>query len=302
MGSSLPVARPRVFDNSTIASVSRCPRKGYYQYWLNRAPSGTNYAIQFGLGYHKYREILEKLYLKDPNRDDWPMYHAVAYDVAVKGWENPPIGHSKEYLVETRLRTTCDQAFENWKQEKDAGIFNVLFTEQAFELILPNGKRYGGRFDQLLEWHGKLWIRDFKTTSRMGRTYAAQFDPNNQIAGYIWAASELSMRDIEGVMIETIYNTKTKGPEFHPLLSTRSEGHIEQWLETVQDEIGDIEAREERDVWAMRTEACSDYGGCYFRDACQKEYWSSIDDWLLANTTHSVWDFMNPDKEEGVVD
>ena len=60
-GLSLPIVEPEVFDNSMLSTFQRCPRKGFYQYGLQRSPSGTNYPIQFGVGYHKFRETLETL-------------------------------------------------------------------------------------------------------------------------------------------------------------------------------------------------------------------------------------------------
>jgi hypothetical protein len=52
----------------------------------------------------------------------------------------------------------------------------------------------------------------------------------------------------------------------------------------------------------MRTNSCDAYGGCYFRDACQKEYQPQVEAWLEFNTQESVWDFTNPEGEEGVTD
>lgn len=297
----LPVVRPRAFDFSIISQVARCPRKAFYQYWLNRSPTGKNYPINFGVAYHTYREMLEKMYLDNPE-GNWDLYHKAAFQIATEGWVDPPLEHTKAFLTHTRLRETCIQSFAEWKDEKLQGHRRVLFAEQGFEIILPSGRKYGGRFDQLFEWVGKLWVRDYKTTSRMGKRYAEQFEPNNQLAGYIWSASELSIRPVEGVLVEVVYNTKLKGPEFHPFISTRNKGHLDQWIESTEEELNQIEKMEERDVWPMRTGACNDYGGCYFREACKHEHWKGIERWLEGNTQHSVWDFMDPDKEKGDVD
>ena len=58
----------------------------------------------------------------------------------------------------------------------------------------------------------------------------------------------------------------------------------------------------ERDIYPMRTQACNDYGGCYFREACQKGTWHMVQRWLLAKTEESHWDFANPEGEKGVTD
>lgn len=303
---SMPIERTKVCDNSEVGTHQRCPTKGLFQYGMNRAPIGTNYPIQFGVAYHKFREILEVVWLEKPGDltdRDWARgVFELAWFAAIKGWEDPPLDHKKAYLTESRLSQACTKAFDNWLHEKQTGRFNVLFTEQAFDLALPSGRRFGGRFDQVLEWNGKLWVRDFKTVSRMGKTYGDQFEPNNQMTGYVWAAKELSGRPVEGVIIDVCYNTKNQGPEFYEFLTTRTPEHIERWIETIETEIVEIDRYYESMTFPMRTQACHDYGGCYFREACRKSSWAMVERWLEEKTTESHWDFMNPEAEEGVVD
>lgn len=221
---------------------------------------------------------------------------------AVFGWDEPPIGHKHEFLTKARLDATCNAAFEAWLEEKTDGLIKVLLWEQSFDLSLPSGDRYGGRFDQLIEWNKKLWLRDFKTTSRMGKGYGARFDPDNQMSGYIWGNQILSGTEIEGVLIDVVYNTKTKGPEFHPFLTTRTAWQIENWEEEVQCEIELVHGYFRTFTFPKRTTACEDFGGCFFRDACRRDGWGNIERWLKTNTAESVWDFADPKAEKGTVD
>lgn len=322
-GLSLPIVEPEVFDNSMLSTFQRCPRKGFYQYALQRAPAGINFPIQFGVAYHKFRESLEHLYnelVVEGGKDlDDPKFRVLLFEVAAKralqvtrltdpdgkpyyGWKEPPVEHRHSYLSESRLLITCRDAFETWLDEKEEGKTVIVLTEQSFDLDLPNEERYGGRFDQLVTLNRNLWLRDFKTTSRMGQGYAARFDPDNQMPGYIWASQRLSDEEVEGVIIEVVYNTKTKGPEFHPFLSTRTPWQIENWVEEVANEIEGVRRHFLNGIFPKRTTACNDYGGCFFREACRCDGWPNIERWLLSNTSHSVWDFANPEKEEGVVD
>jgi len=302
MGTSLPQVDREVYDNSVMSTHQGCPRKMFYQYRLNRASAGKNFPIQFGISYHKFRDVLETHWLKMQDMEAAQLYYDDAVLAASEGWEDPPVGHKHEYLTLSRLRTTMADSFLKWREEKINARLVVIHTERPFDLELPSGRRFGGRIDQLLEWNGKLWLRDFKTTGRMGASYDARFDPNNQISGYVWALQILSGRPVEGAIIEVVYNTKLKGPEFHPFLATRSAFHIESWLETVENELNDIERHVAADVWPQRTDHCLHFGQCAFLEACQQSSWSAIDDWLESRTIESVWDFMNPDKEKGVTD
>lgn len=314
-GKGLPVYQPRVLDHSTIEAHARCPRKAFYSYYLRRGPIGTNYPIGWGVVYHKFRELLDVQWLsaieegrhpkelvKDVARVD--QMRRNAFELSTANWEDPPPEHKKAWMTYDRLSDTLDMGYERWLTEKRQGEIIVLFTERAFELFLPSGRPYGGRMDQIVMWNGKLWARDFKTTSRMGASFPQQFEPNNQMTGYTWAAKEISLRDVEGVIIEVPYNTKTKGPEIHQFLSTRNKGHLEQWIASIEDEQDNIELHlartKERGLlaWPMRTTSCSDYGGCYYRGACQQSTPVMVEKWLEANTKYSEWDFTNPEGEE----
>ena len=326
-GLTLPIYDIEVFDNSILSTFQRCPRKGFYQYGLRRAPLGINYPIQFGVAYHKFQEVIENLYKKlivdgDKKLED-PKTQRLIYELAFSkatevtrvfqggvaelSWVDPPIGHDKEYLTKARLDATCEEAFDAWIEEKREGIIEVILSEQGFDLIIsenwPVGPmRYGGRFDQLISWNRKLWLRDFKTTTRMGKTYGQKFDPDNQMSGYVWAGGLLSGQPIEGASIETVYNTKTKGPEFHNHLSTRTDWQIANWKEEAIDEISTVRDHFVKRTFPKRTDSCNDYGGCFFRDACRRDGWGNIQRWLEANTVESFWDFTDPEGEEGTVD
>lgn len=305
MSTTLPVVPKAVLDTSVLQTHQRCPRKAYYQYWLNRSPSGKNYPIGFGLAYHAYREWMERAWI-DSGQDlakDGPVCHSYGVRRAMEVYpDDPPLGHKKEFLTRQRLRDSLEQAYTLWQTEKRQGIFKVLEVEQGFQLAFPNGRLFGGRMDQILEWNGQLWVRDFKTTSRMGATYAKQFDPNDQMTCYTWGASVLSGRKVQGVIIQVIYNTKTKGPEHHQFITTRSPAHIEEWQQNVEREGRLVDEHTAEEYFPMRTTGCSDFNGCFYRDCCGLSSWKQRDAWLRTHTIESHWDFMNPDDEEGVVD
>lgn len=307
---TLPTFEPEVLDNSQIETFQRCPRKYLLRYGLRRAPVGENYSIGFGLAYHKYREEVENFMIeRDCNMND--EVHAEALSTAVAGFKQPPQGHKKEFLSIDRLVQSCNLARMRIEREQARGAIEVIKSEDSFDLFLPTSdERFGGRMDQIIMWNGRIWIRDFKTTSYMGKTYADQFDPNNQMSGYVWAGTQLSGRPVQGVLIETVYNTKTRGPDIKQFLSTRSEGQIEQWSATVAHELTEIRKAWERMpeegylAFPQRTLACNDYGGCYYAGrhgdvgACSMNSGHEIEGWLEQKTQYSEWDFTDPDKEE----
>lgn len=306
MPTQLPVRQRKSLDNSILESVARCPRLGFYNYYINRSGRGENYPINFGIVYHKFRETLERMYIqwcikeeKDLHANQKVLFE-VARAVAVKDWKDPPIEHKKGYLDLGRLDKTFDEAFESWLSEKSRGVIKIIGTETAFELPLDgSGRLFSGRLDQIIEWNRRLWVRDFKTVGRKS-DWSEDYNPAHQFTGYVWAAQKLSGRKIEGVIVDVIYNIKTKGPEFHPIFANRTSDDIRMWQEWVESEYDNWERYIATDTWPMRTTGCGDYGGCYFRECCNRGNWPSIENWLEEKTIHSFWDPMNPDREEGI--
>lgn len=327
---TLPVYGEEVFDNSQVECHDRCPRLYFYRYVLRRGPVGSNFPIGFGIAYHKYREVIEDL-MRDEGSGLTDEIHTTGVAAAFEGWEDPPLGHRHEHLNATRLKTTLEAARDRVRREIQQGKMVVVRAEDSFDLemgftVCPKcgeayweetddfnclscgalcaPARHGGRMDQVIDWKGRLWVRDFKTTGRMGKTYPNRFDPNNQITGYVWAGSQLSGRQLQGAVIEVVYNTKRNGPEFHQFLSTRSPGQVEQWLEgmftkhsRIRRSLAEIESRG-YNAFPQNTAACDDFGGCYFRGACTQDSAWALENWLERETQYSHWDFTDPDKEE----
>ena len=330
----LPLYPPgEVSDNSVNAEYARCPRRGLYKYGLRRGFAGKSWPIQYGLAYHKYRETVEVL-MAEARCDLTDEIHEKGIEAATETWEDPPVEHKKAYLNLHRLMLALEMARKKVTNERKSGTSVVTRSEDSFDLELPfrvcyecgfanyNMKhefcywcgsgdsplhpcRHGGRVDQFVKFvtlNNADMIRDFKTTGRMGETYALKFDPNSQLQGYTWSKEQLSGRKADGALIETVYNTKTKGPEIFQHYVTFSSGQQMQWLASVM-----METQLIRSMWArveelgylafpQRTNACSDFGGCGYRQPCLASSGWEIEQWLENNTIYSHWVFSNSDK------
>jgi hypothetical protein len=304
----LPVVERKYLDNSILETMGRCPRLAFFNYVLNRAPRSESFPIQYGIAFHKYNDVLERLYLQwivEEQKDLEEMkliIHEAAVSVALQGWEDPPLEHTKSYLDRTRLVKACRLRFDEWMKEKVTGNVKVIGVEAGFTIPLPSGRIFAGRIDQVIQWNGRIWIRDWKTLGRKPKAgnFKRKFNPGHQFTGYKWAEQELSGRNVDGVIAYVVYNIKSTGPDFYPTLLNRSSGDVEHWMEWVEDAYDEWERRMETGSWPMRTSACDDYGGCYFKDACSTGSWYSIEQWLKQHTIESVWDPLNPDDEEGL--
>lgn len=337
---SLPCFPPEaVLDNSTIQEYARCPRRGLYKYGMRRGFTGNNFSIQYGLAYHKYRETVEKYMFANKciMSDE---VHALGVDAAIDGWEEPPIGHKKEYLGLQRLAKAVLMARARIESEQRTGDVVITRPEEAFDLELPfflctncgqadvaNNiseptkcclcgmntlirPRHGGRVDQFIQYKAlgnAQMVRDFKTTGMKGDSYEEKFDPNAQLQSYTWAGGQLSGREFDGALIETIYNTKTQGPIITQTYKTYTKGQQMAWMASNMMERQFIQTMWSRKdelgylAFPQRTNACQDFGGCHFRQACRSSGAWELEDWMENNTIYSHWDFTNPDAEESGV-
>ncbi len=338
----LPMYPPgEVSDNSSNAEVALCPRLWLYSTGLRRGPLGTNFPIQFGLAYHKYRETIEDLMVEQEcgMTDE---IHDEAQELALEGFIQPPAEHKHSHNNMIRAVQSFNLARERVTREREQGKIIVTKSEDSFDLELPfvictkcghtyfwedaeddddsdnificdkcgyeTGirARHGGRVDQFIRMvslEKGEFVRDFKATGRMGAYYDLKFEPNSQMQGYVWSKEELSGQACDGVLVETLYNTKTIGPEIHQTYKTYSQGQQEQWLASVM-----IERQMLQLMWSrieelgylafpQRTDACDQYGGCDYRDACLSGSGFELEAWLENYTEYSHWDFSNPDEE-----
>ncbi len=337
---SLPLYPPdEVLDNSVIQEYTRCPRRGLYKYGMRRGFDGKSYPIQYGLAYHKYRETVENLMReqKSPMTDE---IHQAGWVACIEGWEDPPPEHKKAHLDLTRLVKAVNQARLRIQEEQRSGSVVITRPEEAFDLELPfeicedcgwailrkedlidtccpncgsghiYSPRHGGRVDQFIQYRSLKnadMVRDFKTTGSKGDYYEQKFDPNAQLQGYVWAGGQLSGRKFDGALIETVYNTKTKGPEITQHYVTFSPGQEVAWLASMMMERSFIQTMWSRVdelgylAFPQRTSSCQDFGGCHFRDACRTGGGWELNNWLENNTIESHWDFTNPEGEESQV-
>lgn len=336
----LPIYYPeKVMDNSIETAHSSCPTYGFYRYGLRRGFDGLSYPIQYGIAYHKFRELVEKLMIESglgdgPEALTDEIYKKAAH-AAVVNWEEPPVEHRHSHLDLTRLLTAFELTKKRIKEERSSKRIIVTRSEDSVDLeyswkLCPSCLwtevkgdkvcsrcseytvpiRHGGRIDQFIIFkslNNARMIRDFKTTSMMGKTYTEKFDPNSQIQGYVWDGTQLSGREFEGALIETIYNTKKEGPIISQHYVTYSRGQQERWEASRMMERQMIELMYSRIeelgylAFPQRTAHCHAYGGCPFKDACRSGSGYEVEKWLSEYTIESHWDFLSPETEESVV-
>jgi hypothetical protein len=269
---------PVIQDHSAMKEFKLCPRKYFYRIVLGRVNKiqERSHILDFGTAYHKFREILDRDHLEwtqsvDPNKKpfDWgaTFYKAMH---AVKTSYKPDLTRASKddqviYSLE-RLMECCFVAFEYVKKEKNEGKFEVIAVEQPFNVNLPDDSSTGGRADCIVRWGGKLWDRDYKTTSKQAAWFMRGVDPNDQPTRYIYGISVLHGAPIGGAIFELMLNIKGKKPEIAPQIVTRSRYQLEQWERDQMMDNRVLAMYREEDHWPMHENNCN---WCDYQRVCQ---------------------------------
>jgi hypothetical protein len=147
---------------------------------------------------------------------------------------------------------------------------------------------YVGRTDQICNFAGGLWLEDDKTTSQLGPSWGRQWDLRSQFTGYTWAARRAGLSP-QGVLVRGVSILKTKY-ETAEHVTYRPAWQIERWEHQLnRDLIRMIQCWQEG-YWDYALDhACSDFGGCPYRQVCLLQE-PAKREWLRTYFTPIKWD------------
>lgn len=288
---------PAVRDSTIVMKQKTCRRLYFYEVVCGYRPSSTANYLAFGSAYHKFREVLEKT-------KDLAKALGAGIDYWRKHGSEPMVGTKFDFLTGQRLLASMKKAFEWWQHEKEQGNIEViegLIEGPTIVTLSDNKTKIGARFDQMTRWRSRLWPRDFKTTSKMGKFYERTLEPNDQFSRQSLIAMKITGEPVQGVFVEVLYNTKKTGPEIKPLTTGRTE---DQLLEFEQTEIflaEELAACREKDFWPKEEKNCP---YCPFRSVCTAPNERAALAQLKTKFQRKVWDFTkldldSDDTEEG---
>jgi len=289
--------------------AKECFRKYFFRIVLGFTDKDTPPYFTFGSVYHKFREILELKYMESPTKDDKELDNMILFAIQAAlvlakklKMTDPMVGTKWEFMTKARLVESCMVAGKHWKREKLMGEIEVLAVEQNFNIEVkdenenPTGIFIGGKADQILRWRGRLWGRDFKTSSQNQEGwYIRSLDPNDQFTRYTWAEAQLNGEHVEGQLIEVMYNAKStkttkKGPKIYPHMATRTEWQLKRWIKEQIFFSKLLDQCREEDIYPMEEKSCV---YCIFHSVCKKGSERAMIAKLQAEFKHEPWDCTN---------
>jgi hypothetical protein len=298
---TLPRYEPENMDHSATKVFKECPRKYFYRMVLGRTPPEGKWQSVFAWGsaIHKF---LELYYDKEKQ--------STAAHEALKVFR-APTNPSFDFQSKEQLLLAFAVLMKMADEEMRNGVIRVQAIEQPFNIKFPDGLNIGGRFDQVIKWNGRIWIRDWKTTSKQLQYFKAGLEPNDQAMRYIYALSCLSFgidkngypeRVIDGVLFSAIYLNKTiagknKGPELAGVPSSRNLSQVKRWVDEQLFIHKQMQMCREEDSWPMHEVSC---GFCDYRSVCTQPSEASMENMLKTQYLLMPWKHEEVDqKEEG---
>ena len=282
---------PKILDATAMNEYKDCPRRYFFKIVLGFTPKETAVYFTFGTAYHKFREELEL------NKGDFKgaLLRALAYWDKEQG-DDPPVGSGKwEFMTRLRLMQSCKFGFDQYTKEKEQGFIEVLSVEQPFnvELVPGSGEYTSGRFDQIIRRNGKVWGRDFKTTSKQLMYYERGLTPNDQFTRYTFAESLLTGERVQGQLIEVLFNAKgtkagtNSGPEIRTYIVSRTDFELADWLQNELFMRKTLQSSREADVWPMNEKGCT---FCQFHSVCKMGNEGAQANKLMSEFVVREWD------------
>jgi hypothetical protein len=266
---TLPRYENPIIDHSAMKEFKNCHRKYAYHYVLGKVPVESAAPLEWGTSYHTYREVLQKT-----GSHGEAMIKGAA--IWTKAYPNGVQEDEKKWQFYTleRLYRSFGVAYAHVQIEQKQDRIKVIGTEVAFNVELPDGTKTSGRVDQLIRWNGQLWGRDFKTTSKEEYIYKRSIEPNDQIDRYTYAESVLSGEQVQGQLIEIMFNTqspanprvkKEYGPLIYTLVAARSKSQIDTWVEEQGIFNEELARCRSLDIWPKNESNC---GFCPYHMVC----------------------------------
>lgn len=290
------------WDSTSLGLLKTCPWKYYLSIILGWNPKSMAAPLQFGIWFHEAMERYFTLRAKEVSHEE--ALHETAKFLLLKSGERDSEGRFIPWESDDnrRNRSTLLRAVVWYLDQHKNDVLKTYIRSNgsaAVELSFrfgfgetaPSGEEYllAGHIDRVVEFNDDLYVTDYKTTgSTLSSHFFSQFTPNNQMSLYTVAGQIILDKPIAGVIIDGIqvavnFNRYARG--FAP----RNKDTIDEWLEDTHQWIKVAEQYASAGSWPMNDTACNMYGGCAFKEICDKSP-KVREQFLESNFIRRVWD------------
>lgn len=268
---------PEVIDSTMLAAAKRCLRKAELEFFECWRPKDLSVHLHAGASYAAGLEAARTAYYVQGR----PPAEAIAMGAGVLltaygDFECPP----ESAKSAERTLGALEFYFDRYP----------LGSDRAIPISLPGGKRgiefsfcepidlhhpqtgnpllIAGRMDMLCDYQNLVLGEDDKTTSQLGPTWSRQWDLRSQFTCYVWGAKRAANLTLNGFIVRGVSILK-RSYDTQEAITYRPDWQVDRWYkQTIRDIRRMILAWNEGYFDYDLDTACTDYGGCTFRNAC----------------------------------
>lgn len=273
------------WDSTSIKAAEKCLRYYFYKHIEGWQPRRKSVHLLFGgwyaaalESYHNYvakgmdseEAVLEVV--AEAMQETW-LYELDENGDPIPGTGGPWTSDHNTKTRENLIRTIV------WYLDQfgaDDTCNTVILSsgeaavEHSFQLDADNGIVLSGHIDRLVEYGGKVYVQDQKTT---GTTITARFfdgfNPDTQMSLYTFAGKALFGNPVSGVMIDGA-QIAVGFTRFERGFSFRDEGSLNEWYDEAMWHIEKAQHATRERFFPKNPASCGNYGGCEFRHVCSR--------------------------------
>lgn len=284
------------WDSTSLGDLKECPRKYFLNIIEGYAESGANIHLDFGGALHKVLEMFDK-HVAEGDPFELARRKAVRLAMEISGTRSRERNEEGEEIGEVKFFPWSPPEKDKMKSRENFVRTIVWYLEEFREdpakteilkdgraavemsfsfnmdIDTPEGAPYilCGHLDRSVDFTGQKFVMDRKTTkSTIGPQWFKKFSPDNQMSLYTLAAQVIRGEKSHGVIVDGI-QLAVSFSRFVRGFAYRTPAMLEEWYYDVKYWIKQAEAFALSRYWPMNDTACDKYGGCPFRDICNKD-------------------------------
>jgi len=272
------------WDSTSIKLAETCLRKYQYKMIDRWQPARKSVHLLFGGWYATALEDFHKAIAAGVDYE-----HAVCdvvHDALLATWEHETDEHgdpipetgqawASDHNTKTRenLIRTIVWYLDQFKDDPCATVIlsdGSAAVEHSFKLPVDDDIILCGHLDRLVDYSGKLYVQDQKTTgSTISARFFEGFNPDTQMSLYTFAGKAIFNLPVKGVMIDGA-QIAVGFTRFERGFTFRDDGQLAEWYDNAMHTIELGRTAVHNNYFPMNPSSCGNYGGCEFRFICAR--------------------------------
>lgn len=146
----------------------------------------------------------------------------------------------------------------------------VAAVEHSFQLPVDDGIIFAGHLDRLVDYGGKIYIQDQKTTgSTITPRYFLSYNPDTQVSMYSFAGKAIFHLPIKGLMIDAA-QIAVGFTRFERGFIFADEASLNEWYDDTMATIQRAIKATKENYFPKNRSSCHKFAGCEFREVCSR--------------------------------